>query len=140
MIDMHPEPRQPALTWQAQEVVREIDRHPHLLVRITVRGATFPHRAMGPFLRIVAGKTAVFPWLTEVSGDSSALVGYFPTDLPEDGVIEYTYPGEAPRRVPARFSPVPVKRLERARIPREVTEVTQELVAEKRRLQPDRVP
>jgi hypothetical protein len=132
MIDMHVEPRQPELTWQAQEVVREVDRRPHLLVRVTVRGGSFPHRAMGPFLRIVEGDATVFPWFTEIAEDSTALVGYFATDLPRGGTIEYVYPGEPPRRVPAQFSVEPVKRLERERLPRDVVEVTRKFLEAKR--------
>jgi hypothetical protein len=138
MIDMHEESRQPGLTWTAQEVVREVDHRAHLLVRITVRGGTFPHRAMGPFMRIVAGRTVVFPWFTEISGDSGALAGYFAVDLPGEGVIEYGYPGQPPRRVPALFTPEPVQRLDRARLPRDVVEVTGEFLEEKRGRQAQR--
>lgn len=130
----HEGPQQPGLTWQAQEVVREVDHRPHLLLRVTVRGGHFPHRAMGPFLRIAEGEQGSVPaWFTEVAGDSSALVGYFPTDVPPGGVVEYGYPGDATRRVPARFTAEPIERLDRERLGGDVVEVTRKFLESKRR-------
>lgn len=141
MLDMHDERRQPELTWQAQEVVREVDHRPHLLLRVTVRGGYFPHRAPVPFLRIAeVGEAAVRAWFTEISGDSSAMVGYFATDVPRGGVIEYGYDDEVLGRVPARFSAGPVKRLERERLPGNVVEVTRGFLEEKRRQQEEHRP
>jgi len=126
--------QQPELRWQAQEVVREVDHRPHLLVRLAVQGGYFPHRAAVPFVRIIAGgRTVTEAWFTEITGDSSALMAYFATDLPADGIIEFGYEEQVLGRVPAVFDGKQIQRLDRKRLPVEVIETTSEYLREKRR-------
>ena len=118
--------------WQAQEVVREVDHRPHLLVRLTVRGGYFPHRAAAPFVRIVGrDKAVVDAWFTEITGDSSALMAYFATDLPDDGVIEFGYEDQVLGRIPAAFDGKAVPRLDRKRLPSDVVETTRAYLRKK---------
>ena len=79
------------VTWQAQEVVRVIDDRPHLLLRITLTGTTFPQRAAAPFVRVVVGESVTLSWSTTISDDLRELHGYFPTDLPLEGIVDYGY-------------------------------------------------
>ena len=127
------EPGLPKLTWEAREVVREVDHQPHLLVRVTVAGGHFPHRALVPFLRIVAGEQIIPAWFTETSGDSTQLQGYFAIDLPAGGLIEYGYDTQVFGRVRAKFAERRVERLDRKRLAGEIVETTRELLARKLR-------
>lgn len=116
----------------AREVVREIDRQPHLLVRVTVEGGVFPHRAMSPVMRIVGRDESVLrSWFTEISNDGRALLGYFPTDPPE-GVVEFGYDGEPLMRVTEEFHEKAVERLDRARLDEAVVETSNDYLARKR--------
>ena len=123
----------PDFTWQATEVVREVDHKPHLLVRVSVRGGFFPHRALVPVMRIVRGDQFVRAWFTEISEDNGTLNGYFATDLPDEGIIEFGYPDGPPGRVRAVFSSRDVKRLVREKLGADVVVVKQTDVDAKRR-------
>jgi hypothetical protein len=115
----------PQLTWQAEEVVREIDGRPHLLVRVSIRGGFFPQRALVPFVRLVDGdKPSVRAWFTEIRDDSNELLGYFPTDMTGGGVLECGYGQDVVGRSSIRFDPRSIKRLDRARLPKGMTVVT----------------
>jgi hypothetical protein len=115
----------PQLTWQAEEVVREIDDRPHLLVRVSIRGGYFPQRALVPFVRLVEGdKPGVRAWFTEIRDDSNELVGYFPADIAVSGVLECGYGQDVVGRSSIRFEPMSIKRLDRARLPEGMTVVT----------------
>lgn len=121
-----------ALTWDAREVVREIDDRPHLLVRITIRRAYFPHRAAVPFLRIRDARQQVADaWFAEVDDDNTALAGYFPTDLPESGVIEFGYGDQTIGRVPLEFRTDRVRRLDHERLPESIVPVTRRYLRER---------
>ena len=121
------EARLPEVTWHAEEVIRHVDRRPHLLVRVSVHGRHFPERALAPFVRIVSGDhRAVSAWFTEISPDSQSLLGYFATDLPASGVLEYGYFPEPPGHVPLRFDAATIRRLDRTRIHKDVIDTTTE--------------
>ena len=120
------------LTWQAQEVVQVVDHKPHLVVQIAVTGASFPHRALVPVMRILEGeKIIAHSWFTEISNDNRALLGYFATDLPDDGTIEFGYPDQL-GRVPVRFDAKAIKRLDRKGLDKEVVDVSIEYLRRKR--------
>jgi hypothetical protein len=124
----------PQLSWEAQEVVREVDHHPHLVLRVTVRGGFFPHRALVPFVRIVEREQVVASaWFTETAGDSSALFAYFPTDVDGAGVIEWGYGPQVFGRASERFDPRAAKRLDRDRLGGDIVIATQQMLAAKRR-------
>jgi hypothetical protein len=125
--------QQPELRWQAQEIVREVDHRPHLLVRLAVRGGYFPHRAAVPFVRIVTGERSVTEaWFTEITADSSSLMAYFAIDLPAEGVIEFGYEEQVLGRVPAVFDGKAIQRLDRNRLDADVVETTSEYLRKKR--------
>jgi hypothetical protein len=121
-----------ALRWEAREVVREIDDRPHLLVRVTVAQGPFPHRAPEPFMRIVdAQRQATMAWFADVGEDGDRLDGYFPTDLPGRGVIEFGYGDQTIGRVAADFRNDRIERLERDRLPDDVVPVTTAYIRER---------
>jgi hypothetical protein len=125
MFPIYSERQIPEFTWQAKEVVREVDHRPHLLVRISVSGGHFPQRAMVPVMGITHdGKLVARSWFTEISADEQTLYGYFATDLPGEGVIEFGYAGQPLGRVRARFDGKEIRRLVRERLGREITIVT----------------
>jgi hypothetical protein len=132
---MHFDAHRPELTWDAQEIVREVDHAPHLLVRLAVRRGYFPHRAAMPFLRIVNndGTLLLRAWFTEISPPSDALLGYFPVDLPDSGIIEWGYDDDVFGRVPFALDGRRIKRLERPRLAKDVVVTTSKYLEEKRR-------
>jgi hypothetical protein len=122
----------PKLTWQAREVVREVDHRPHLVVRLLVDRGDFPQRALVPFLHIIDGKKVIArAWFTEITDDLRGLVGYFVTDLPGEGIIEYGYDDQVLGRVRAKFNARSIKRLDRKRLSKEVIETTKEYLRKK---------
>jgi len=118
----------PQLPWQAREVIREIDDRPHLLVRITISGGFFQHRALEPFIRIVSGRKIVESWFAEITEDNSALSGYFPTDLPGNG-----YGNQVLGRMNLKFIDKSVERLDSEKLPKETIAVSQKFLRAKKR-------
>jgi len=113
------------LSLRAQEVVKEIDDRPHLLVRIEISGAYFPHRALEPFVKIVTSRgKAETSWFADVSDDNRRLAGYFPTDLPRQGTVEFGYGSAVLGRLRVKFESKAVTRLDRERLPEDVIEVS----------------
>jgi len=110
---------QKKLSWQAKEVVKELDDKPHLLLRVEIRGMYFPHLAAEPFVRIVVSdRQAVTSWFADVLDDGRSLWAYFPEDLPEGGAIEIGYGARVMGRIRRRFAAKEVKRLDRKKLPR----------------------
>src|SRR5688572_10662310 len=71
----------------ADEVLREFGTRPHLMLRIAIRGDSFPHRALEPSARIdLEGKT-VESLFTEVDEDERGMRAYFATDVPLRGTL-----------------------------------------------------
>lgn len=123
------------LTWHAQEVVRVVDRKPHLVVRITVTGGHFPQRALVPFIRIMEGEKQVArDWFTEI-GEDGSLIAYFQTDMPKSGVLEYGYFPEILGRIPLRFDANAIKRLDRKRLANDVMDTTSDYLRKKQAAQ-----
>ncbi len=113
------------LSLRAEEVVREIDDRPHLLVRIEISGAHFPHRAAEPFVKIVTSDgAAAASWFAGVSDDNRRLMGYFPSDLPPQGTVEFGYANEVLGRLAVKFEAKAVSRLDRKRLPKDVVVVS----------------
>ena len=67
-------------SWRAGEVVREVAKGPHQLVRLDVLGPYFPDRDATPFVRVVDGRRRFEALMTDVAEDNSHLRGYFPVD------------------------------------------------------------
>lgn len=132
MSSIHIQAQSAEFTWQAEEVVQVVDHKPHLVVQISVAGGFFPHRALVPVMRIVQGeKIAAHSWITEISNDNRVLLGYFATDLPGEGTIEFGYPDQL-IRVPAKFNAKAIKRLDRKRLDKDVVDVSMEYLRRKR--------
>jgi hypothetical protein len=75
----------------ADEVLREFGKRPHLLLRIAVRGDSFPQRALEPFARIqLKGKT-IESLFTEIDEDERGLRAYFATDVTLRGTLTVGY-------------------------------------------------
>ena len=132
MFPLHAQVRPQDLKGQAEEVIREVDHRPHLLVRVMVEGGYFPHRALVPFVRLIEGEHVVVrAWFTQVVPNSTALAAYFPTDLPDDGILEFGYGPQAMGRVPVPFDAKSIKRLDRTRLSTEVVETTRAYVSKR---------
>jgi hypothetical protein len=126
-------PDQPEVSWQAAEVVRELDDRPHLLLRIRLRGGSFAQLDAQPFVRVLGRRAASESWFAEVSEDQTSFSGYFSIDAPAaPGIIEYGYGSRVMGRLPGPFDPGKVKRLERDRLPKDLVPVTQQLIDRKR--------
>jgi hypothetical protein len=114
---------------EAKEVVRVLNDLPHLLVRVEVRGETFPHRAAPAFVMIQMGEKEYFRDLfTEVSPDNQKLIGYLPVDLPSGGSIVFGYGDEIWGTIPGEFNAEAVTRLDRARLPDNIVVVDREFM------------
>jgi hypothetical protein len=116
----------PELSWKAKEVVKEIDNHPHLLVRIDITGTYFPHRAATPFIRIVHDKKIILSIFAQVSGDNRKFMGYFQTDLPKQGTIEFGFGARVMGRITPKLESKVVKRLDQKRLTKDVRIVSAE--------------
>ncbi len=108
---------------RAAEVIREFVERPQMLLRISVVGPWFPHRDSEPFVRIVGGRRAVESLLAEVSPDQKELRGYFPTDVPIAGQVEFGYASQVLGRIPIRK--LRAAKLDMRRVDRKVHRVTQ---------------
>lgn len=143
-MDDVPNPRdflgQSEMSWEAGEVVRELDDRPHLLLRIQILGASFPHLDAQPFVRLLGRRTLVESWFAMVAENKRSLSGYFGVDAPMvEGIIEYGYGSRVFGRIPAPFDPSKVKHLDRERLPADLVEVTEKYLRRKEagRVQPD---
>jgi hypothetical protein len=122
----------PNLSWQAREVVKEIDDRPHLVARVEIAGTYFPHRAPEPFVRIVRGDQEVIEsWFADISDDNRKLIGYFPVDVPLRGIAEFGYGQEVMGRIELAEGPQAegVQRLDRQRLPDDLVVVSAEHLA-----------
>jgi hypothetical protein len=111
-------PQTPDLTWTSREVVRELNRKPHLLVAVEIRGPYFPHRALVPFARIVPPEgRPVESWFAEISDDSRTLKAFFTLDVPQGGHIEFGYGDTVMGRLGKTFDRRSVPGLDRQKLP-----------------------
>jgi hypothetical protein len=100
----------------ADEVVREVGTRPHLMLRVAIRGESFPHRALEPFARIDIGKRRVESLLTEVDDDERGIRGYFATDVPLRGTLTVGYGSEVTAVIPLEKVALRPTRLDESRI------------------------
>lgn len=133
MADFFTAPPAPAVAWQAQEVVRDIDNRPHLLVRVEIKGPQFPHRGAPPFVRIEGDKRVTKSWFAHVADDSRTMLGYFPSDVPADGTLVYGYGDQVWGRLERRFIAEAVQRLDQSRLPKDTLVVSEEYLRAKMR-------
>jgi hypothetical protein len=122
-----------SVDWRAQEVVKELNDRPHLLVRVEITGPRFPHRAAEPFVRILSDDRVVAEsWFADISEDNLRLLAYFPTDVPQGGIIEFGYGRDVMGRIQAAFESRVIQRLDRERLPKETVEVSTQFLRTKR--------
>ncbi|HEV2754982.1 MAG TPA: hypothetical protein VG318_04320 [Actinomycetota bacterium] len=107
----------PHYTWAGREVVVEFDERPHLLSRIEVGGGYFPQMGREAFMRIVVDeKTTVPAWFAEPADDTRSLRGYFATDLPASGVLEFGYGADLMGRLELGEGDRRIETLDRTRL------------------------
>lgn len=112
---------QPRYTWSGSEVVVELGERPHLLSCIEVAGGYFPQMGREAFMRIVVDdKTTVPAWFAEPDDDGRSLRGYFATDLPERGLLEFGYGTDLLGRLELGELRREIERLDRSRLPHEL--------------------
>lgn len=108
--------------WSAKEVVRDLHGVPHLLLRISLEGPAFPHRAGRPFVRVGGVESR----LVLIGEDSLVARGYFDRLPPEGGAVEFGYGRRVLFRFPRPFRASRAARLDRAKLP-EATRTPREL-------------
>ncbi|HJU92326.1 MAG TPA: hypothetical protein VJ656_05245 [Pyrinomonadaceae bacterium] len=101
-----------------KEVIRELDRKPYLLLRVSILGPHFPRRDSYPFVRI----GTIQSLMAEISRDQKELRGYFPVDVEVSGRAEFGYASQIIGSVP--LVQIPIVRLEPERMDRGVTKIT----------------
>jgi hypothetical protein len=122
-------PDRPEVSWQAGEVVRDLNDRPHLLTRIQLRGRSFPQLNAQPFVRVLGRRQSVESWFAEVADDQSSLTGYFAVNAPLAGaVIEWGYGSRVWGRITSPFDERNIQRLNRERLPRNLVPVTEQLI------------
>jgi hypothetical protein len=85
-------PQPPDYISQAEEVIRELDKKSHLLMRIQIIGPYFPHHAAELFVRIIDSQgNTTESWFTEIPEDNRRLRRYFTNKFPISGHIEFGY-------------------------------------------------
>lgn len=126
-------PQPSAYVWQAEEVIRELDKKPHLLMRIEIIGPYFPHRAAEPFVRIIdsQGNNTTESWFAEISEDNRRLLGYFTNKFPSSGRIEFGYGNTPAGTLEELFENKKIKTLDREQLSREVVVATPEHIKER---------
>jgi hypothetical protein len=100
----------------ADEVLREFGKRPHLLLRIAIRGESFPHRALEPFARIDFKRKTVSSLFTEVDEDERGMRAYFATDVLLRGTLTVGYGVEVTAVIPLDKTRLRPTRLDQSRI------------------------
>lgn len=102
------------LHWEARQVLRDLNKEPHVLLRIKLTGTYFPQRALEPF--VIVGK--VRSRFVEIADDGLSACAYFDEQLKHGGRIEFGYGRKILLRLPGAFDVETVKTLDLERIPR----------------------
>lgn len=98
------------------EVLREVGTQPHLLLRVAIRGDSFPQRALEPFARLTLKRKVIESLFTEVDDDERGMRGYFPTDVPLRGTLTVGYGSEVTAVIPLDRSRPRPARLDESKI------------------------
>ena len=110
----------------AHEVLREVGKLPHLLLRIGVRGSHFPQRALEPFARVIGGGDSkpIEAHLVDIDNDERGLRAYFATDLPLRGTLIVGYGSEITAEIPLEALALRAEELDERRITTKFHRVT----------------
>jgi hypothetical protein len=121
------------ITWDASEVVHELDDRPHLLLRIRLEGRAFPQLDAQPFVRVLGRRASAESWFARVAEDQTSLSGYFAVDgLRSAGMIEWGYGSSVWGRLAGRFDPRATRRLDRSRLPQDLVLATERFIQRKK--------
>jgi hypothetical protein len=101
------------LRWEAREVVKDVDRAPHLFVQLTLTGAPFPLMAQLPVVRV----GAVRAHHVTIADDRRTADAYFRQLPREGGSIEFGVGDVVLFRFPRPFVASELRRLDRSRLP-----------------------
>jgi hypothetical protein len=101
--------------WTGREVLKDLFGKPHLLLRVTITGPHFPHRATEPFVKI-GKKRSRFVYISE---DGLRADAYFDLDDAASGELVFGHGDDVELIVPDGFSADRVERLDRGRLPEE---------------------
>jgi hypothetical protein len=119
-------------TWEAREVVRELNDRPHHLLRVEIKGGPFPQRALEPVARITShGGDQSASWFATISDDGQSLSAYFPLDVPEEGTLEIGYFPVITARLAKPFERALVVKLDPSRLGPDVITVTRGYLKER---------
>lgn len=125
MIRNIPNRKNPTYTFAVNEIVRVLNDRPHLLLRITIKGDFFPHRAVDPLIRIITDKDdSIESLFTEVAPDNSAISGYLPI-IVRSGTIQFGYEDEVWGTLPLNLDKTLITRLDRKRLAKDVVIVNE---------------
>lgn len=80
------------LEYEVRHVLRDISETPHLLMRVTLTGTEFPHRAPEPYLRVGDVESR----FVQLSEDGTVAKAYFDQPLAEGAPVEFGYDAEPP--------------------------------------------
>ena len=116
----HPVP----LQIDALEVLREVGKLPHLLLRIDIHGGRFPQRALHPFARVANDGKAVEAHMIEIDDDEAGMRAYFPADLPLRGTLTVGYGSEVTVEIPLDRIDLRPKQLDEEKIETKFHRVT----------------
>jgi hypothetical protein len=100
----------------ADEVLREVDKRPHMTLRIAIRGGSFPLRALELFARIGSTDKPVKALFAEVDDDERGMRAYFATDVRMRGTLTVGYGSEVTATIPLDEVNLKPTRLDEAKI------------------------
>lgn len=113
-------PKELTVTVEAREVVRDLFEVPHLLVRLTITGPYFPHRAEEPFVAVGRVRSK----FVNISEDGLRADAYFDKPLPKAGRVVFGHRDTIELIVPGRLQAADVVRLDHKRLLRAMPDIT----------------
>jgi hypothetical protein len=79
--------RKEVISWEVSEVMHDLEKRPHLLLRLELTGIHFAARALPAFVRV--GK--VQSRFVRFDADGLKVLAYFDQPLPDRGTIRFGY-------------------------------------------------
>ncbi len=115
-----------------QEVIQELDGQDHLLVRVSIGGDKFVHRAQEPFVQIIALDGEITKsWYARITDDGTQLHGYFAIDqIKHIRNVVFGY-GNTKHKILKLSTPIYEIKLDTSSLPPELIHVTQEYISSK---------
>jgi len=104
------------LQWEARYLVQNLNKEPHLLLRLKISGTFFPQRALEPFVLVEKIRSK----FVKISKDGKIAYAYFTEPLKGGGIIQFGYGQEILLKFPKPFGKEKLKLLEVDRLPKNV--------------------